>query len=523
MCRPTDNDNNNNGLRHVIISGAGPAGLLLAALLHQRNEELPSPLYKVTVIDNREDMGVLSLEELKKRFRSWMLGLAGHGIEAIKQVDNGQLYKDYCQQVGMQLDSLSIHLGAKEIVQGTVDDIKDTDTNPDKPIPEAFIVDRNFIVAALARYVNAIKDNQSQSQSELTTLYEHKVLYVDYDNQRVLVRNLITETESYMSYDLLVGCDGARSVVREAMVKRHSTFEVEVGDIFQTFKATHVQRPPNVKSSSMHILPDCFPNMQGVALPETGDMLNISIGIPRHLIDTPACPPELKSNDPKVVANYVKENFKAFPLMDYDDFAQQWVQQRWNRTAQVHCNFYHSNEIHVVLMGDAAHATSPSIGMGMNTALRDAQHFYLLLQQHKDDFTQVLPAFSKQRVKEGNSLSDLAMHLYCMNTKHQLLETLHMVIRTKLHQWFPTLVEQHPQAMIGLPEYNLSDVYDAAMRLGIIPKHRAINNKIRQDYFERETGMVSTPERNSRMPSIKTMLAFSGLVAVGAMVLKSWR
>jgi hypothetical protein len=30
---------------------------------------------------------------------------------------------------------------------------------------------------------------------------------------------------------------GVRSVVREALVKRHSDFEMDIGDIFQAFKA----------------------------------------------------------------------------------------------------------------------------------------------------------------------------------------------------------------------------------------------------------------------------------------------
>jgi FAD binding domain/Histidine phosphatase superfamily (branch 2) len=218
-------------------------------------------------------------------------------------------------------------------------------------------------------------------------------------------------------------------------------------------------------------------------------MLNISAGVPRHLFDDLA--PELKSDDAKVVAEYVRKNFKAFELKDYDDFAQQWVNQRWNRTGQVHCNFYHSNEIGVVLMGDAAHATSPSIGMGMNTALRDAAIFYQLLQEQKDDFAKVLPSFSHMRVKEGNSLSDLAMHLFCMDTKQQTFETIHMVVRIALHKMLPWLVADHPQNMIGRVKYNLSDVYQQAFSLGIVQKHRRINDTIRRSYFEASSGMVT--------------------------------
>jgi hypothetical protein len=49
--------------------------LLLTALLMQRNDELPTPLYKITLLDNRQDLSLLTQEELKKSFRSWMLGL----------------------------------------------------------------------------------------------------------------------------------------------------------------------------------------------------------------------------------------------------------------------------------------------------------------------------------------------------------------------------------------------------------------------------------------------------------------
>jgi kynurenine 3-monooxygenase len=231
--------------------------------------------------------------------------------------------------------------------------------------------------------------------------------------------------------------------------------------------------------------------MQGIALPETGDKLNISAGVPRHLFDQ--LPAELKSDDAKIVAEYVRKTFQPFEL-DYDDFARQWVNQPWNRTGQVHCNFYHSVETSIVIMGDAAHATSPSIGMGMNTALRDAATFYELLKEHKDDFEAVLVEFSNKRVPEGNSLTDLAMHLYCMDTTQQFFETIHMVARSVLHKMVPYFVANHPQNMIGRVKYNLSDVYNQATKLGILNKHRRINNRIRQTYFEQTSGMISAPE-----------------------------
>lgn len=243
-------------------------------------------------------------------------------------------------------------------------------------------------------------------------------------------------------------------------------------------------------AASLHLFPGCLPNANanGIGLPETGNMINISIGVPRHKFEE--LPDALKSDDAHAVAEYFRNNFVAFELEDYEDFGRQWAEQRWNLTGQVHCNFYHSNECGIVLMGDAAHATSPSLGMGMNTALRDAQFFYNLIREHKDNLADVLPEYSRLRVKEGNSLTHLSMNAYCFDAKAQFIETLHMLIRTKLNVFFPSIISPHPQSIIGSSKFTLAQVYQHAHSLGVIPKLRRINDETRQSFFERECGMI---------------------------------
>jgi kynurenine 3-monooxygenase len=489
--RGTTDDNN---VRHVVIAGAGPAGLLLANLLLRRNNEKdtsPSSLkYRVTLVESREDLGVLDPETELKAHRSWMISLASHGLDACRTIP--ELYDNYISNVGVRIRSLSIFLGAKEI-KNEIDEVGNL---------EAYIVDRNFVVAALARYLNHTYGNNPN----LDRRYDTKLMYVDHENHRVLTRK--GDKEEYIQYDLLIGSDGVRSVVREALVKKHQDFEMDVGDIFQTFKAVHIVRPKQLSANSMTLLPTIFPNMQGIGLPELDGQINISVGCPRNKFDQLAS--ELKSSDPKVVADYFKKNLKAFEVQDYDDLAEKWIACPWMRTGMVHCNFYHSLPCKIVIMGDAAHATSPSIGMGMNTALRDAQKFNELLDKFDDDLEQVLPQFSKDRVKEGNSLSDLALNLYCFDTRHQLLETVHMIVRGILSPKFPWLISQHPQMVIGDPQWQLADVYQLASDQGIIQKHSQINNRIRQEYFEMETGMITRKPTSS----MRRWVLFVGLVAI---------
>lgn len=154
----------------------------------------------------------------------------------------------------------------------------------------------------------------------------------------------------------------------------------------------------------------------------------------------------------------------------------------------------------------------------MNTALRDAQKLYELLLANKDSLDTVLPKFSEERVREGNSLTDLAFHLYCIDTKFQFLETVHMVVRGSLSKWLPSIVSPHPQQLIGNPKYALADVYTlASTKMNIIRRHREINNRIRQEYFEKSVGMVPTESSAALGLGSFALVALVG--AVGATVL----
>lgn len=415
-----------------------------------------------------------------------MIGLSSHGLEAVRSVPG--LYEKYLADVGVLLTEAYIYLGSKKMGGGT-----SSNGNNNENSQEGFIVDRNFIVAALSRYALA-----NMSESPLyRSKYDTEMLYVDHANHRVLIRNKETHAEEYLHYDLLVGADGVRSTVREALVKRHFDFELKVSDIFQNFKAVHIERPEDVSPSSISLLPASLPHFNGICLPETGNLINMSFGFSRNNIDK--VDSEIMSDDPKTVAEYFKNNFKAFKLTEdgYADLAEQWVKQRWNNTGMVHCNMYHSLPCKIILLGDACHATSPSIGMGMNTALRDAQKFNELLDQFDDDLDKVLPQYSIERVPEGNALTDIALNLYCFDTGVGTRTMIRGLIRSGLHYLFPKLIDAGPNEILARKDFTLAQVYQAGNDQGILTKHREINERIRRETFERITGMVIEKRRSS--------------------------
>ena len=282
MCAPT----NTNGQpatpaevqeKHVVIVGAGPSGLLLSNSLLHRNtlKEVNTTTnvqtqYKVTLVDSRIDVGVLDVDTELKAHRSWMIGLAGHGLEAIRSVPG--LYEDYVSQkhVGVKISEFNIILGSTEMKNSA-----STDAGSDT---EAFVVDRNYVCAAMAKFMH----EKHSSNPLLERRYETDLMYVDSTNHRVLVRNKTTGKDEYLDYDLLVGADGSRSVVRDTFTRDVYDFEMDFGDMFNQFRAVHVELPKNVGPTSICLLPECIPCMTGILLPMPEGLCNISIGVPTN-------------------------------------------------------------------------------------------------------------------------------------------------------------------------------------------------------------------------------------------------
>ena len=254
-------------------------------------------------------------------------------------------------------------------------------------------------------------------------------------------------------------------------------------------------------------LANCIPNISAFVLPERGGMLNFACG---HLLNTP-CDQELLSDDPTVVSDYFRKNFKSFN-MNCDEMGKEWVAQSWSTTQMVHSNFYHSLKIHALLLGDAAHATSPNIGQGMNTALADAAVLNELLDEYSDDLDAVLPAFSNARVKEGNALTDLSFHSFSLSPSMQMSILIRQNVRRFLNKIFPLwLLDPEPMLEISRGT-KLSVAYDKMIKLGYLQKSRRINSEIMQEYIEKTYGMVKEETSPSRW-LLRSLLVI--VVAVG--------
>jgi kynurenine 3-monooxygenase len=60
-------------------------------------------------------------------------------------------------------------------------------------------------------------------------------------------------------------------------------------------------------------------------------------------------------------------------------------------------------------MGDASHAIVPFYGQGMNSGFEDCTILDEMMEAYDEDWSQIIPAFSKSRPKDADAIADLAL------------------------------------------------------------------------------------------------------------------
>ena len=288
---------------------------------------------------------------------------------------------------------------------------------------------RAIVVPAYGRQIHDIEGNESYfpysidnqaihsiSRSELNeTLvdladalpnvnfhFDHICEYVDTD-QGVVRLTHEGKTRSVQG-DLIVGADGAGSAVRRTLMGK-PRFDFSQKFIDSGYKEVHIPAAedgsPQLNIDALHIWPRREFMLMGLANTDngfTGTVFSPFTG--EFGLD------QLKTG--KDGLRYFEKYFKdAIPLIP--NLEEQWENNPTSALACIRCNPYHWNH-NIMLIGDAAHATVPFYGEGMNGSLEDVRVFLELLDEHGDENMQkVLEIYTEQRVPAGNALVDLSL------------------------------------------------------------------------------------------------------------------
>lgn len=204
--------------------------------------------------------------------------------------------------------------------------------------------------------------------------------------------------------DLIVGADGAGSAVRGVLMKQ-PRFNYSQDFISSGYKEIHIppaaDGSPQLNIDALHIWPRREFMLMGLANTDNGFTGTVfapfdgEFGLD-HL--------PTGADGMRYFETYFKD---AIPLIP--NLKEQWENNPTSALACIRCNPYHWGG-HVMLVGDAAHATVPFYGEGMNGSLEDVRIFLELLDQHGDgNLPQLLRTYSDLRIPAGNALVDLSL------------------------------------------------------------------------------------------------------------------
>ncbi|MBD2114288.1 MULTISPECIES: FAD-dependent oxidoreductase [Cyanophyceae] len=384
----------------IVIVGAGPAGLLLAHYLLRRGD-------RVEIYDRRPDPRQVAPDEQ----RSFPISLQYRGRRALQGIPG---LEEAIAEYSVMCRGTYLHRKGKA-----------------RRIPRKhpiLTVDRNRLVLVLLEQLVA----RYSDPERLSLTFNCTCQGVNSQAQTVSFQ--ATDGQSFsVNYDRLIGADGARSCVRAALVANHG-LNCQQTYVRDAYKSIFLARtnPQQGVELALDFIHAC--NVGGDArillAPQPGDQMHGAFIF--NAKNSPFDGLKTKAD----VLGYFATHLPTFRPLLSETEAEALLQRPTARLTTVTCDRFHQGD-RILILGDAAHSVSPSIGQGCNSALQDVAWLNQLLDQYQDDWAQVLPQFSQQRVVEAHALRDLSDYSFPRSKPLVLEFFLRLTVGRKLHQWFP--------------------------------------------------------------------------------------
>jgi kynurenine 3-monooxygenase len=400
--------------RKVVIVGAGPSGVLLAHYLLRRNKQ-----YQVDIYERRSDPRLISFSTA----RTFPISLNERGTDALYQIPGVEAA---VKQVSLETRGTIFHQAGKTRV-----------TSRKKPL---VTLDRTKLVILLLELL------QSYDSSRLNIYFNHQCTRADLETKTLAIEPL-TEAESTeqhtISYDLLVGADGAHSAVRAAFLN-HDLFEFEQKYVLNDYKSIFLAQPnakPEIDLEVGKIHSWRTNNGTFVVLLHQHDgTMGGVILFPRQNRQI------AQLTTIEEVLHYFKTHFPEVGQLMTSADAEAFLKRPLARVLTTRCSHYHYQDS-VLLIGDTIHAVSPAIGQGCNAALEDVAIFNALLDEYAEDWAAALEQFTCRRKVDADALIELSNYSFPSSTRL----FLEFVLREQLAKWLhPLLPQQCPPPLSEL-------------------------------------------------------------------------
>ncbi len=360
--------------KSAIIVGAGLVGSLWAVYLSKAG-------YKVTIYERRSDIRKAEISAGK----SINLALSVRGWTALDAVGVGDKVRD-----------LAIPMTGR-IMHSEEGDLS----------YQPYGQEGQAIYSISRGGVNARMMDIAEQDGNATIHYNHHCNDVDLEAGKVQLINKETNETVHDQADVVFACDGAFSAVRYKGMQKLDRFDFSQDFIDDGYR--EILLPANEDGSykmdknALHIWPRG--RFMLIALANEDGSFTCTLFMPYDGGEN-----SFNSLDSKEkVDNFFKETFPDFYEM-MPEIADAWEDHPLSSLAIMRSYPWHHGK--TAMMGDAAHATVPFYGQGMNGAFEDCTVMWRLMQKHNEDWEKVFAEYSIERKPDGDALQDLSLYNY---------------------------------------------------------------------------------------------------------------
>jgi kynurenine 3-monooxygenase len=384
----------------ISLVGAGLSGSLLAVYLANRG-------MRVNVFEYRDDMR----EAEVAGGRSINLALSTRGLNALAGVGMAERAREMCIPMHGRL-------------------IHDLEGNTEL---QPYGLEGQYINSISRSGLNEMLLEEADQHDHIELHFNQKCLGVDLEQPAVHFEDLERGEDWEAASRLIIGADGAFSNVRGRLQKT-DRFDYQQSFLEHGYKELEI--PPaadgshRIETNALHIWPRH--DFMMIALPNLDGSFTVTLFLAFEGEDSF----EQLTDEHEVMAFFEKYFPDAIEHMP--NLVEDFFENPTSSLVTIRCEPYHYED-KVMIVGDAAHAVVPFYGQGMNAAFEDCYALDQLLTRFDEDWSQVLPAFSKERKPNADAIADLALYNYVEMRSKVADETflLRKALDRKLHELHP--------------------------------------------------------------------------------------
>lgn len=361
-------------MKEVTIVGAGLVGSLWAVYMSRAG-------YKVTIFELRDDIRKAEISAGK----SINLALSHRGWKALETVGVG----DEIRKIAIPMSGRIMHSTDNQLTY------------------QPYGKEGEAIYSVSRGDINAKMMDIAEKQGKATIHYNHQCVKIDMEKGIAWFQNRLTGELVEKKSDLIFATDGAFSAVRYNGMQKTDRFNFSQNYIADGYREILLPANPDgtykMEKNALHIWPRG--RFMLIALPNEDGSFTCTLFMPHEGGDNSFD----KVNTPDEVDAFFKTTFPDFYQM-MPEIADKWENHPLSSLAIMRCYPWHHGK--TALMGDAAHATVPFYGQGMNAGFEDCTVMYELMQKHGENWEKVFEEYSVTRKPDGDALQDLSLFNY---------------------------------------------------------------------------------------------------------------